>query len=167
MLSCQTSTSLVAATYPVTATYTGDANDNGGVATGASFVVTQAGTSMTESAAPATIAFGMQDTLAAAGLPGDATGTVTFASGGSTLCVATLPAMSCLTASTLPPGTYPVTATYSGDSNYTGVIASGASFTVTKEHGHAHRAGIARHDRVWHHRHGFGRRTARRRKPAR
>ncbi len=132
-LSCQTSTSLAAATYPVTATYPGDGNYNGGTATGASFVVTQAGTSMTESAAPATIAFGMQDTLAAAGFPGDATGTVTFVSAGSTLCVATLPAMSCLTASTLTPGTYPVSATYSGDSNYNGVTASGASFTVTKD----------------------------------
>ena len=88
---------------------------------------------MTESAAPASIPFGMQDTLAAAGLPGDATGTVTFTSGGSTLCVATLPAASCLTASTLTPGTYPVTATYSGDGNYNGVIATGATFTVTKD----------------------------------
>jgi len=42
MLSCQTSTSLVAATYPVTATYTGDANDNGGSRPVRVFVVTQA-----------------------------------------------------------------------------------------------------------------------------
>ncbi len=131
-LSCQTSTSLIAGTYPVTATYPGDGNYTGGIATGASFVVTQAGTTMVESAAPATIAYGMQDTLAAAGLPGDATGTVTFTSGGATLCTATLPATSCLTSSTLAPGTYPVTATYSGDSNYNGVVATGASFTVTK-----------------------------------
>ena len=45
----------------------------------------------------------------------------------------TLPAANCLTASTLTPGTYPVSATYSGDSNYNGVIATGASFTVTKD----------------------------------
>jgi hypothetical protein len=133
LLSCQTATSLIAATYPVTATYAGDSNYTGGVATGASFVVTQADTSMTESAAPASIPYGMQDTLAAAGLPGDATGTVTFTSGGVSLCVATLPAASCLTASTLTPGTYPVSATYSGDSNYNGVIATGATFTVTKD----------------------------------
>ena len=45
---------------------------------------------------------------------------------------ATLPATSCQTATTLAPGTYPVTATYPGDSNYKGTTATGASFTVTK-----------------------------------
>ncbi|MFI5285087.1 MAG: beta strand repeat-containing protein [Candidatus Dormibacteria bacterium] len=131
-LSCQTSATLAPGTYPVTATYSGDGNYRGGAATGASFVVTRAGTSMTESAAPATISYGMQDTLSVSGLPGDATGTVIFTSGGSTLCTALLPAMSCQTATTLVPGTYPVTATYSGDGNYNGTTAAGASFTVTK-----------------------------------
>jgi hypothetical protein len=131
-LSCQTSTTLTPGAYPVTATYTGDGNYNAGVAGGASFVVTLADTSMTEFAAPSTISFGMQDTLSTAGLPGDATGTLTFTSGGSTLCIATLPATSCQTATTLPPGAYPVTAHYSGDGNYNATTATGASFTVTK-----------------------------------
>ena len=131
-LSCQTSATLAPGTYPVTATYSGDSNFGGGIATGASFVVTRAGTSMTESAAPATISYGMQDTLSVSGLPGDATGTVIFTSGGSTLCTALLPAISCQTATTLVPGIYPVTATYSGDGNYSGTTATGASFTVTK-----------------------------------
>ncbi|MGD0195955.1 MAG: Ig-like domain repeat protein [Candidatus Dormibacteria bacterium] len=132
-ISCQTSSTLDPALYPVTATYSGDSNYDPSVATGASFTVVQANTSMVESASPATIAFGAQDTLSVSGLPGDATGTVTFTSGGATLCVATLPATSCLTSTTLAPGSYPVTATYSGDANYNGSAVSGATFTVTKD----------------------------------
>jgi Big-like domain-containing protein len=131
-LSCQTPTTLVAGTYPVTATYSGDSNYNGGVATGASFTVTQADPSMIESASPASISFGTQDTLSASGLPSDATGTVTFYSDGSALCTLTLPATDCETASTLAPGVYPVSAVYSGDNDYSGLTATGASFTVTK-----------------------------------
>jgi hypothetical protein len=131
-ISCQTSSTLAAGTYPVTATYSGDANYNGGVATGASFTVTRADPPMTEFASPATISYGTQDTLSATGVPLDATGTVTFTSGGSTICTATLPATSCQTSMTLAPGSYPVTATYSGDGNYDGSTATGANFTVTK-----------------------------------
>jgi hypothetical protein len=130
--SCDTSSTLAPGTYPVTATYSGDSNYNGSTATGASFTVTKADTSMTESAAPSTIPYGTQDTLSVAGLPGDATGTVTFSSGGSPLCTATLPLISCQTSATLAPGTYPVTATYSGDADYRSTTATGASFTVTK-----------------------------------
>ncbi len=131
-ISCQTSTTLAAGTYPVTATYSGCSDYNGGVATGASFTVAQADPSMIESASPASIAYGTQDTLSASGLPGDATGTVTFWSHGSALCTLTLPATDCESASTLAPGVYPVSAVYSGDGNYDGLTATGASFTVTK-----------------------------------
>jgi len=133
MISCQTSSTLDPALYPVTATYSGDSNYDPSLATGASFTVTQADTAMVESASPASISFGSQDTLSVTGLSGDATGTVTFTSGGATLCVATLPATNCLTSTTLAPGSYPVTATYSGDSNYNGSSVSGATFTVTKD----------------------------------
>jgi hypothetical protein len=131
-MSCNTSTSLGPGTYDVTATYSGDSNNNSATATGASFTVTTAGTSMTESAAPASIPYGAQDTLSVAGLPGAATGTVTFTSGSATLCTAPLPAPSCQTSMTLSPGAYSVTATYPGDSNYDSTNATGASFTVTK-----------------------------------
>jgi hypothetical protein len=130
--SCNTSSSLGPATYNVTATYSGDSNNNSATATGASFTVTTASTSMTESAAPASIPYGAQDTLSVAGLPGDATGTLTFTSGSATLCTAALPATSCQTSMTLSPGAYSVTATYPGDTNYNGTNATGASFTVTK-----------------------------------
>ena len=62
-VSCETSATLDPAVYPVTATYSGDGNYDPSVATGASFTVVQANTSMVESASPATIAFGAQDTL--------------------------------------------------------------------------------------------------------
>ncbi len=130
--SCQTSTTLAPGAYPVTATYSGNADYRSTVATGASFAVTKADTSFGESAAPASIPYGSADTLSVTGLPADATGTVTFTSGGSTLCVATLPTASCGTSTSLAPGTYPVTAMYSGDSNYNSATVTGASFTVTK-----------------------------------
>ena len=130
--SCTTSDSLDPGTYDITATYSGDSNYNSAAVTGASFIVTKADTSMTESAAPASIAYGTQDTLSVAGLPGTASGTVTFTSGGATLCTATLPVTSCQTSTSLAPGTYDVTATYSGDNDFNGTAAAGATFTVTK-----------------------------------
>jgi hypothetical protein len=60
------------------------------------------------------------------GLPTGAAGTVTFTSGGVVLCTATLPATSCTSTVSLPPGTYPVTATYSGDDDYNGSTAAGS-----------------------------------------
>ena len=130
--SCQTATGLTPATYDVTAAYTGDSNHDTATATGASFTVVKASMSMIEAASPATIVYGAQDTLSVTGIPGDATGTVTFTSGSTTLCLAILPATSCQTSTTLPAGFYGVTATYAGDGNYSGGTATGASFTVTK-----------------------------------
>ncbi|MCW2601428.1 MAG: hypothetical protein JWM02_3257 [Frankiales bacterium] len=128
--SCSTSTSLALGTYPVTATYSGDANHAGAAAT-TSFTVDKAVTSITAAAASPAVTYGSSDSLAAIGVPSGATGTVTFTSGGNTLCTVTLPATSCSTPTTLAVGTYPVTATYSGDANYTGASAT-TSFTVTK-----------------------------------
>jgi hypothetical protein len=86
---------------------------------------------MTASASPTSTAYGNAVTLSVAGLPGNATGTVSFTSGTTTLCTATLPALSCDTPVTLAPATYPVTATYSGDGNYDGASAD-TSFVITK-----------------------------------
>ena len=56
--------------------------------------------------------------LAAVGLPTGATGTVTFTSGATTLCVATLPVTTCASG-ILANGSYPgVVGTYSGDGTY-------------------------------------------------
>ena len=61
---------------------------------------------------------------------------MTFTSGGTTLCVATLAATSCHTVATLTPATYPVTAAYSGDTLNAPATATGAQFTVIKADTH-------------------------------
>jgi hypothetical protein len=78
--SCATSSTLGAGTYPVVATYSGD-TDNAGSTASTSLTVTRTATSFTASATPSSVSFGTSSVLAAAGLPGDATGSVTFASG--------------------------------------------------------------------------------------
>ena len=65
-------------------------------------------------------------TLSVSGLPAGASGTVTFTSGATVLCTATLPATSCTATVSFAPGTYPVQATYSGDDDYNGSIAVGS-----------------------------------------
>jgi LPXTG-motif cell wall-anchored protein len=126
--SCATLTSLAVATYPITATYSGDSNFVSSTAT-TTLTVTKASTSFAAAAAPASVQYGTASTLSATGLHAGATGTVTFSSG-ATLCIATLPATTCATALTLAVGTYPITATYSGDSRYAGSTATTA-LTVT------------------------------------
>ena len=96
--------------------------------------VTQAATSFTASADPTTTTYGHTIQLTASGLPSSATGTVTFAAGGSTLCTTgplSAGSASCTTA--VPAvGSYAVTATYSGDSDYQGSTAT-TGFTITTD----------------------------------
>ena len=128
---CATSVSLGADSYTVTATYGGDA-DNDGSSAQTSFTITQSsGYSMAASASPASTPLGNVVTLSVSGLASDATGTVSFASGTTTLCTTSLPTLSCVTSATLGASTYAVTATYSGDTNYEGSTA-GTTFTITR-----------------------------------
>ena len=61
-----------------------------------------------------------------------ATGTITFASGGATLCTVNVATdTSCDTSALLDPARYPVTATYAGDANHRGFVDTTA-FDVTK-----------------------------------
>lgn len=128
--SCSTPTSLEPGTYAFTATYSGDANHTSAGAS-ATFDVVKASTSLVAGVSDTVITYGTTDTLSLSGLPNDAGGTVTFASGGTTLCTATLPATGCSTSAGLDAGSYPVTATYSGDVHYTGSSAS-TSFDVSR-----------------------------------
>jgi hypothetical protein len=89
---------------------------------------------MTASASPTPTSYGNAVLLSVSGLPGDATGTVSFTSGGTTLCTASLPTPSCDTSSTLGVGTYNVTANYPGDTNYDATSAP-TSFTITRSSG--------------------------------
>jgi large repetitive protein len=107
---CSTA-ALTAANHPISATYSGDSGFSGssGTVSGGQ-VVTKAPTPFTitvnTSPTSATIDFGQTATLADASLPAGAAGTVTFSSGGTTLCAATLPATSCLTSASLAVGNY-------------------------------------------------------------
>ena len=80
----------------------------------------------------AAVHLGSGATLTETGLPGAATGTVTFSNSLSTiLCVVTLPALQCTSPVSLASGTYLVTAMYSGDATYgSSVSANSVSLTV-------------------------------------
>src|SRR5207237_2777362 len=126
---CTTPTTLVVGAYPVTATYSGDATHLGSADTTA-FTVTKSATSFTATPTPASGPYGTVVTLTDSGLMAAATGTITFASGGTTLCTLNVAiATSCDTSGMLDPAVYPVTATYSGDSNHSG-STTGTSFTI-------------------------------------
>ncbi len=91
-------------------------------------------THFTASASPTSTTFGHAVTLRANGLPSSATGTISFTSGNVTLCTATVrrnSADQCSTSSRLAPGTYNVTATYSGDRTFQGSTAT-TSFVINK-----------------------------------
>ena len=81
---------------------------------------------MTVIVSPGSVTVGSPVTVWVTGLPPGATGTITFTSGGKVLCTATLPATSCTTSASFAPGTYPVTATYSGNIDYNGSLAVGS-----------------------------------------
>jgi GH25 family lysozyme M1 (1,4-beta-N-acetylmuramidase) len=70
----------------------------------------------------AAVPFGTSATLSEFGLPGGASGTVTFTTGARTLCVVTLPKSSCATSTSLAVGSYPtITATFADTNpNYQG-----------------------------------------------
>jgi hypothetical protein len=131
--SCTTATNLGVTTYPTTAGYSGDANYQSGTA-GTSFTITKVSSPLfSASAGEASIDYGTAETLSFSGLAAGATGSVTFASGGTTLCTVSdvSKASSCRTSASLPAGTYPVTATYSGDPTHAGATAD-TTYTVTK-----------------------------------
>ena len=97
-------------TYPVTAIYSGDSHYSGSTAT-TSYQVAKAAAAFTVGVSNPSITYGNSDTVSVSGLPAGATGSVTFTSGGQTLCTITdiTAASSCTTPAGLNVGTYPVT----------------------------------------------------------
>ena len=121
-------TCLTPSTYPVGShtigvIYSGDASHLGSSAS-TGFTVTPILAQLTASVSVSSVDHGQGVTLAAASLPADATGTVTFASAGVALCVTRLPTLSCPSPTDLAVGAYPVVATYSGDANYDSLSAT-------------------------------------------
>jgi hypothetical protein len=132
---CTTATTLAVANYSVTAVYSGDGNYVTATGPGISLTVTQVTPTVGESTSPTSVDYGTSSTLSMTGLPSGATGTVTFSRPGPmTLCTATLPATSCHSSTVLAVGTYPVTASYAGDSNVNPANSNTATLQVTQAH---------------------------------
>lgn len=122
-----TDADLLAATYTVTATYSGDERYSKATAPTVTLTVAKATPTLTGtvggSADGATTTYGEPTTLTVGDLPQGATGTVVFTTGTGDdsieLCRVTLPATSCQTPADLPAGDHEVTVTYNGDDDHT------------------------------------------------
>ena len=135
-LSASTST-LTAGTYPVVATYAGTTGFGGSTSPSYNVVLNKASTTTTVTASPSSVTPPADITLTAtvkrsAPGAGTATGTVTFKTGTTTIGTSTLngSGVASFTSPTngVSAGSYPVTATYSGDASDN---ASSGSVTVT------------------------------------
>jgi hypothetical protein len=126
-----TTSSLPSGTGTITATYNGDPNNN--TATGStSQTVNKASSSvvLTSSLNPST--FGQPVTFTAT-VPVASTGTITFHDGATVLgSIAISGGVASLTTSTLATGTHTVTASYAGDTNYSGSVSAPLSQVVDK-----------------------------------
>jgi hypothetical protein len=117
--------------HTIEAAYSGD-NTYRPSGTSLLLLAAQQPTTLTVTAIPAPSAYGQQVALTAAVVPGTAenqvaTGTVTFSYGKTQLGSATVSnGVATLNVTTLPVGTDTVTATYSGDNNFTSSIGSTA-----------------------------------------
>jgi large repetitive protein len=130
----QLSTSaLPAGSDSLTATYSGDSNDSASSSSAVTQTVSKAATTTAIGASPSPSTFGTAVTLTATVLPAGATGSVQFFSGGVSLGSAGVSGgQAQLAITTLAAGVDSITASYSGDSNYSPSNASAISQTVNK-----------------------------------
>ncbi len=124
-----TISTLTAGNHTLTATYSGDTNYLGS-ASSSSQSVNQAATSISLANGPNPSTIGQPVTLIANVTPAAATGTVTF-NGGATLATVNLSNGNATTSiATLPAGTQNLTASYSGDTNYSASQSGAVQQTV-------------------------------------
>jgi large repetitive protein len=127
--------------YQATGTYNGDTYFAGSASAAQPVTVTSGGSATSLALSSASVTYGAEqaETFTAtvsSSSPGTPTGTVTIAESGTTLCTISLASGtgSCsLSATTLPGGTYKVTASYGGDSNFGASSSAGSVLTVAKE----------------------------------
>ena len=125
---------LPAGNYVLTASYSGDSNYNAAVSANYPVTLNKMTPTVTLSAAPNPVGFGQSVTIAAtaSGSGATPTGTVSFKYGSLTLANLSLAGgAASFSPSTvgLPAGTYDLTASYSGDANYS--AANSASYGIT------------------------------------
>jgi len=107
--------------HSITATYSGDSNFTGSTSAAFTQIVNQAATTTTVSSSPNPSTYGQNVTFTATVSPLSATGTVQFFDGSTSLGSATLTGGSAsVSTASLSVGSHSITATYSGDSNFTG-----------------------------------------------
>jgi hypothetical protein len=120
--------------HSVTATYSGDANNQGSTSTPLNQVVNQASTTVTVVPDVNPSSFNQTVTLTATITPqygGSATGTINFLDGTTLIGSASVTNNSAaLTTSSLAVGSHSITASYSGDSNFNGGTSNVLSQTV-------------------------------------
>jgi hypothetical protein len=123
-----TSTVLPTGTDSITAVYAGDGNFAGSTSTAVNQVVAKANATITLTSSLNPSNAGQRVTLTASisgQFGGVATGSVTFSSGSTTLGTVSLSGNSAaLITSALPMGISSITATYSGDANFTGGVSA-------------------------------------------
>jgi hypothetical protein len=133
-----TTTALTVGTNSITAEYLGDPNYAASTSEADTVTITQATTTTAVSFSPAEPVLGQAVTLTAtitpaATGPASPTGTVEFFDGSTLLGSGTVSSDTATLATTaLPLGTSSITATYEGDSNYTGSASPGVSVTVVQ-----------------------------------
>jgi N-acetylneuraminic acid mutarotase len=134
-----TTTDLPVGTDSITAVYGGDLNFSGSTSAAASQTVTKASSHTTLASSVNPSSFGQLVTLTATvsgQFGGTATGTVTFSNGSTALGTAPLSGNTAVLPFTaLPQGTDPITAVYSGDSNFAGGTSNTLDQVVTAEAG--------------------------------
>lgn len=117
--------------HSITATYSGDSNNSG--VTSSAFIQTvkqPTGVSLTSSANPSV--FGQSVTFTAFEGNTNATGTMTFYDGGSTIGISTVSkAQASFSTTMLSVGNHSITAAYSGDNNYGSSTSVAMTQTVT------------------------------------
>jgi uncharacterized repeat protein (TIGR03803 family) len=124
--------------YSASADYAGDSAYNSSLSPTVTVTVSKANSASSLSVSPAAPSIGQSATLKATvtGSSGTPSGSVTFSADGVTLGSASLngSGVASFSASTngIPPGTYPVTAAYSGNSSYNSSVSSTINVKLSK-----------------------------------
>jgi hypothetical protein len=134
-----TVSTLIVGTHSISVTYAGDSNFSGSTSSNVSQLVNKGSTTTSLTSSPNPAVFGQSLNLSAiVSAAGSSsvipTGTVTFADGPITIGTATVDNTGKATFSTtsLSAGTHSITATYSGDDNFTGSASTPVSETISK-----------------------------------